>query len=579
MELENEVNKVDEKKRTEADEYIIKLFKKRCPQLIDDDESEEDEEGNSEIGLNMNHLESVLSNKSTEEFDREEIFFGNIDFEETPELEYSSDEDELDDEDNDDTKSKVTKKDDDVFDVTKLNLLEFCKLSNPAIAGEKFVRTAFQDQFKKLFNSPYLSDVIFETIDEKTNETKLINAHKLILQTRSKYFKSLFESNMKETVVKDNKLHIKIDDMNYQTMFTLLQYLYTGVLTIKYETSLLILAAANKFQLTDVKDIIAQYYGEVIDSDIACSLYEEAYFHHAENLRSLCLDFIEKNPTEVVKSESFQKMTKDMVIGIIESDYLWISEYTLFEACIKWAKYQAEQTDQDYVDYMKEIVEYIRFPIMTVNELKEKIEKEYSHVVPAEYILEAYKVHANVPNVTPSIRTRKRTKPISYTWNTDKKPKSARLTNKNLTVSSTLKKSAPTTVTASMDFKTGIHYWTVYIEAAPSTSDIMVGVTNPHFSGNDRFLSHHSNGWGISCNGGKRCHNSVLTDYANMNIGRGDTIGVLLNLEKKTLEFFVNGNSMGIAFSNVSGPVTPAVTLYHQNERATLSPKARHPKY
>lgn len=50
----------------------------------------------------------------------------------------------------------------------------------------------------------------------------------------------------------------------------------------------------------------------------------------------------------------------------------------------------------------------------------------------------------------------------------------------------------------------------------------------------------------------------------------GDVIGVILDLETKTISFYRNGKDMGVAFSNVEGEAFyPAVSL-HKRQKVTV---------
>lgn len=46
-------------------------------------------------------------------------------------------------------------------------------------------------------------------------------------------------------------------------------------------------------------------------------------------------------------------------------------------------------------------------------------------------------------------------------------------------------------------------------------------------------------------------------------------MGILVDLDNQTLEYFHNGQSLGIAFEDVKGPVIPAVSFCH-HKRVTL---------
>eukprot|EP00954_Amorphochlora_amoebiformis_P017531 1319686-Amorphochlora_amoeboformis.AAC.1 len=55
--------------------------------------------------------------------------------------------------------------------------------------------------------------------------------------------------------------------------------------------------------------------------------------------------------------------------------------------------------------------------------------------------------------------------------------------------------------------------------------------------------------------------------------GPGDTIGVEVDMDVGTIEFWKNGVSQGLAYVDVSGPVFPAVGLFLQSPQVKLVTK------
>ena len=53
---------------------------------------------------------------------------------------------------------------------------------------------------------------------------------------------------------------------------------------------------------------------------------------------------------------------------------------------------------------------------------------------------------------------------------------------------------------------------------------------------------------------------NLVEDYTTGS-RRGDTIGVIVDLNTGRLEFTRNGQSLGIAYENVKGPVHPCISL------------------
>jgi hypothetical protein len=73
----------------------------------------------------------------------------------------------------------------------------------------------------------------------------------------------------------------------------------------------------------------------------------------------------------------------------------------------------------------------------------------------------------------------------------------------------------------------------------------------------------------VGGNGGK-CHNSGKIETYGLSYGAGDVIGVLLDFDASTIEFFHNGISQGIAFRNLVGPVYPAVSMTAKDAEVLL---------
>lgn len=61
------------------------------------------------------------------------------------------------------------------------------------------------------------------------NNQKL-NVHKNILASQSEYFDKMFTSNFKEQ--NQDKIEINIDNLNYETLKTFVQFFYTSTLNI-----------------------------------------------------------------------------------------------------------------------------------------------------------------------------------------------------------------------------------------------------------------------------------------------------------------------------------------------------------
>ena len=72
----------------------------------------------------------------------------------------------------------------------------------------------------------------------------------------------------------------------------------------------------------------------------------------------------------------------------------------------------------------------------------------------------------------------------------------------------------------------------------------------------------------MMCLSGQKVNKNNIEDYTSGS-RRGDLIGVIVDLNTGRLEFTRNGVSLGIAYENVKGPISPCISLL-KGQKITL---------
>ncbi|CAG0888934.1 unnamed protein product [Darwinula stevensoni] len=112
-------------------------------------------------------------------------------------------------------------------------------------------------------------------------------------------------------------------------------------------------------------------------------------------------------------------------------------------------------------------------------------------------------------------------------------------------------------------FSRGVHYWEWTVDKYDGNPDIAFGVAR-FDSARDRMLGKEDKSWGMYIDSTRSwfLHGDSHSQRTDGGIDRGATVGVLLDLNRKTLSFFVNEEPQGgVAFRDLQGVFYPAVSL------------------
>ncbi|GBB90134.1 hypothetical protein RclHR1_00170038 [Rhizophagus clarus] len=251
-----------------------------------------------------------------------------------------------------------------------------------------FVNSLLQD-IARLFIEADDYDVLLEV--GGINDREIIEAHSVILRTRSPYFKAALSSNW---VKKENdKIIFTKPNISPIVFKKILKYIYTGEFSLMDDnirdlfTDLLF--AADELVLPELtkymEEYIITYERDWIQENIADIFILTSYKY--ENFVRLWKYFCElsaQQPNKIFTSAGFVSLDKSILLEFIKREDLNIIEIEIWKNLIKWAFGQIPEIDQNdfnrLKDRLKDFIPYIRFFNIT--------EKEYiSEVQPYEKIL------------------------------------------------------------------------------------------------------------------------------------------------------------------------------------------------
>ncbi|KAM3831748.1 kelch-like protein 2 isoform 2-T2 [Vipera latastei] len=235
-----------------------------------------------------------------------------------------------------------------------------------------------------------------------------IATHRVVLAACSPYFHAMFTGEMSESQAKE----VRIKEVDGWTLKMLIEYIYTGEITVTEENVQVLLPAASLLQLQDVKKSCCDFLETQLHPVNCLGIQAFADMHACIELLNKANTYAEQHFTEVVLGEEFLSLGVEQVCSLISSDKLTVaSEEKVFEAVIAWVNYDKDVRQE----LMARLMEHVRLPLLSKEYLVQRVEEEIlvkNSSACKDYLIEAMKYHLlplEQRALMKSIRTRLRT--------------------------------------------------------------------------------------------------------------------------------------------------------------------------
>jgi len=251
----------------------------------------------------------------------------------------------------------------------------------------------------------------------------------------------------------------------------------------------------------------------------------------------------------------------------------------IFEAVLEWGRAELKkggitESPEANRKVLSEILPHIRFPIMSTSDIAVKVNP--SKILENQQVLDLFtylglvnsgskeaKLGKSIENF--NSKKRKPRKPAAFfKWDQTKKHYSLIVSGDGRTVTSTAS-GQHMSIFGDVELTEGTWEWEIVLnQFNTNTYATNIGVTPTSFTNYQvaQMIGYngHVPGWAYACGSGNKHHNS--NESYGRRCNQGETIRVRLDLDAKTLEFFVNGSSQGVAFRDVVGPVRPSMSMF-----------------
>ncbi|KAF2073952.1 hypothetical protein CYY_004739 [Polysphondylium violaceum] len=130
-----------------------------------------------------------------------------------------------------------------------------------------------------------------------------------------------------------------------------------------------------------------------------------------------------------------------------------------------------------------------------------------------------------------------------------------------------------------LPIKSGLTYWEFQVNCLNANQTgfhLVIGLVPESFSIWQTYLTSNG-GWGYLADGRKAYNSGNGVSYAQ-GFAQGSVVGVLVDMNLKTMTFYHNGKCQGVAFTNVEGTVYPGVSLLTGGQSISFIDNPQFPK-
>ncbi|XP_027011649.1 kelch repeat and BTB domain-containing protein 8 isoform X2 [Tachysurus fulvidraco] len=208
-------------------------------------------------------------------------------------------------------------------------------------------------QLKALYDEAQLTDIVVEVDNGET-----FACHRNVLAAISPYFRSMFTSGLTET----SQREVRIVGVESESMSLVLDYAYTSRVALSEHNVQALFTAASLFQIPALQDQCAHFMISRLEPQncIGVFMFADAYGHR--ELRERAQDYVRRKFLCAVDEPEFLQLTKEQVVGILDSDDLNVEkEEHVYEGIVRWLEHDPVRRQPFLADVFAKC---IRLPLL-----------------------------------------------------------------------------------------------------------------------------------------------------------------------------------------------------------------------
>nr|XP_005292030.1 kelch-like protein 30 isoform X2 [Chrysemys picta bellii] len=182
--------------------------------------------------------------------------------------------------------------------------------------------------------------------------------HRSILALCSHYFNAMFTGDFIESI----SAHVEIKEVDPAVMETLIDFAYTGKITINQGNVEALIRTSNQLHFPTIQKVCSRYLRQQMDATNCLGICEFGENHGCPEVSSKAWAFLQENFEAVSHQEEFLQLSKERLVVYLSDDLLQVQEeQSLAEAVLRWVRYE-EASRAKHLPELLDLVHLVSLP-------------------------------------------------------------------------------------------------------------------------------------------------------------------------------------------------------------------------
>uniref|UniRef100_A0AAQ6IQ21 BTB domain-containing protein n=2 Tax=Anabas testudineus TaxID=64144 RepID=A0AAQ6IQ21_ANATE len=209
-------------------------------------------------------------------------------------------------------------------------MVSFLSMERPAVEvfqyKDKEQSSNLLLQLNRLRQEKILTDVLL------CADNTEIPCHRNVLVSSSPYFRAMFCNNFMERY----KTKINLKGVTFAILSRVIDYVYTGLISISMDIVLPLMQAASMLQYGRLFEACSSFLQEQMSPDNCLSMIRLSEIMNCNSLRDRAKAMAMKSFSDVSASEDLCELSLPELMGYLEDDSLCAEEEQVFETLVSW---------------------------------------------------------------------------------------------------------------------------------------------------------------------------------------------------------------------------------------------------